>query len=593
MEEKNDSPVRNKQAINVALLSQEEADQLRSQALSSDRATLPAGYYSSIRIVGTFVGIAISLVATYFAYQAGASVIISINNDIGPSENSSLFAIVWSAAQPISVLLFGSLSDRFGRRNWALAAMLLGIVGGAVAATAKTMNTLIGAMVLLGLASGVPASYPLLTGELATNKGKFLATVTVVVPNIIATGFGPYIGQRLVVYATWRWIFYIYIIMMVPATVCFYLWYHPPTFVQLHGHNFKCWDAFKRIDFVGVFLLTAGLTLFLLGVSWGGTTTALTWDSPRILGLLISGILCCIAFVLYECFVPVFPIVPMRFFRDVRGFACINVMSAVFGCINIAVFILWPSQVIHIFGSTGSWEQTAWMSCTVNFGIWTGIIIVGPLYHIIKHIRWQLVVATAWMSIFLGVLTTANSGQRAAAIAVSFLSCLPIGWGEVVTMLLVQYLVDDKDLGAAFAVTSANRTILGCIFTSVFSAILTNKLPQQLSSKLVPNAIAAGLPESSVPGVLAAVAAGNDTALSLVPGMNDPAVLKAVNEGASNAWAGSYAYVYYCALALGLCSVIAAFFTRDMDKYLTGHISRQIYTKDEGAVDVLEKVENS
>lgn len=214
MEEKNDGSVHNKQSINVALLSQEEADQLRSQALSSDRKTLPAGYYSSIRIVGTFVGIAISLVATYFAYQAGASVIISINNDIGPSENSSLFAIVWSAAQPISVLLFGSLSDRFGRRNWALAAMLLGIVGGAVAATAKTINTLIGAMVLLGLASGVPASYPLLTGELATNKGKFLATVTVVVPNIIATGFGPYIGQRLVVYATWRWIFYIYIIMM-------------------------------------------------------------------------------------------------------------------------------------------------------------------------------------------------------------------------------------------------------------------------------------------------------------------------------------------------------------------------------------------
>lgn len=74
--------------------------------------------------------------------------------------------------------------------------------------------------------------------------------------------------------------------------------------------------------------------------------------------------------------------------------------------------------------------------------------------------------------------------------------------------------------------------------------------------------------------------------------MDDPAVLKAVNEGASNAWAGSYAYVYYCALALGLCSVIAAFFTRDMDKYLTGHISRQIYTKDEGDVDVLEKVEH-
>ncbi|KAL1617164.1 hypothetical protein SLS54_007941 [Diplodia seriata] len=375
MEENSSLPVPEKKTINVALLSQDEADKLRSQALSSDRDTIPPGYFSSIRIVGTFVGIALALVATYFAYQAGAAVIISINEDIGPSENSSLFAIVWTAAQPISILLFGSLSDRFGRRNWALAANVLGIVGAIVACTAKTMNTLIGAMVLLGLASGVPASYPLLTGELATNKGKFLATITVVVPNVIATGFGPYIGQRLVVYSSWRWIFIIYIIMMVPATVCWYLWYHPPTFVQLHGHNFKRTEALKHIDYLGVLLLTAGLTLFLLGVSWGGTTTALTWDSARILGLLISGIICCIAFVIYECLVPASPIVPMRFFKDVRGFACINVMSAVFGCINIAFFILWPSQVIHIFGSTGSWQETAWMSCTVNFGIWAGIIM--------------------------------------------------------------------------------------------------------------------------------------------------------------------------------------------------------------------------
>lgn len=220
--------------------------------------------------------------------------------------------------------------------------------------------------------------------------------------------------------------------------------------MQLHGHNFSRREAIKRIDFLGILLLTAGLTLFLLGVSWGGTTPVLTWNSAHILGLLIPGIVCCVSFVIYECLVPASPIIPMRFFKDVRGFACINVMSAVFGCINIAFFILWPSQVIHIFGSTGSWEQTAWMSCTVNFGIWTGIIIVGPLYHIIKRIRWQLVVATAWMCVFLGVITTSNSGQRSAAIAVSFLSCLPIGWGEVVTMLLVQYLVDDQDLGAAF-----------------------------------------------------------------------------------------------------------------------------------------------
>lgn len=195
-------------------LSQDEADKIRSQALSATQAELPHGYFYSPRVLGTFGGIGLSLAATYFAFEAGAGVIIAINEDIGPSDNASLFSIVWTVAQPISILFFGRLSDTFGRRNFALGANFLGIIGGIVACTAKKMNTLIGAQVILGIASGVPASYPLLTGELATNKAKFLATLTAVVPNIIATGFGPYLGQRLVVVANWRWIFYIYLMII-------------------------------------------------------------------------------------------------------------------------------------------------------------------------------------------------------------------------------------------------------------------------------------------------------------------------------------------------------------------------------------------
>lgn len=194
--------------------STENADHIRSQALSTESENLPKGYLTSPRLIGTFVGISFSLVATYFLFEAAASIITVINADIGPSENAALFTIVWTVAQPISILLFGRLSDRFGRRNFALGGNILGIIGAIVGSTAKDMNTLIGAMVLLGLASGPVASYPLLTGELASNKAKFLATVCVVVPNIIATGFAPYIGQRLAVVANWRWVFYIYIMMI-------------------------------------------------------------------------------------------------------------------------------------------------------------------------------------------------------------------------------------------------------------------------------------------------------------------------------------------------------------------------------------------
>lgn len=355
---------------------------------------------------------------------------------------------MWTVCDCVSILLFGGLSDRFGRRWLAIGANLLGIVGGIVACTASSMNVLIGANVLLVLASGPPASHPLLTGELASNKTKFLATVLVVVLNVVATGFGAYLGQRLAILASWRWIFYIYIIFMVPGTVLFFFFYFPFSFTQMHGKQTTTLEEIKKIDFAGVFLLVAGLTLFLLGVSWGGN--GLAWKSSTILGLLISGAMCLIAFVLYEIYgSPARPIIPMHFFKDLTGFVPIVIISGVTGCLNVALQIVWPSEATRIFG-TVDWERTAWLSTTVAFGAWGGIILFGSLFSVIGHIKWQLVFGCVWTTAFLGAMAAITRERLGMGAAFSFLAMLPIGWGEVVTMVMVQYIASDIDLGVTF-----------------------------------------------------------------------------------------------------------------------------------------------
>lgn len=209
------SPQEGATIASMGSLNSDEADKIRSEALAIDSSKLPPGYFMSARMIDSFAGTAIVVAATYFQFQAAAAVITSaINPDIGPSANVALVSTVWTVSQPISLLLFGRLSDRFGRRNFALAYCLLAVIGGIVAATAQSIETLIGAEVIMGIASGVPAAYPLLAGELVSNKQKYVGTAIVVVPNVIATGFGPYIGLALVQEANWRWIFYIFIIMM-------------------------------------------------------------------------------------------------------------------------------------------------------------------------------------------------------------------------------------------------------------------------------------------------------------------------------------------------------------------------------------------
>lgn len=57
--------------------------------------------------------------------------------------------------------------------------------------------------------------------------------------------------------------------MMGIAIVLQVLFYRPPSFRQLHGNERTIAQELKRVDWVGMFLLVAGLLLFLLGISWG------------------------------------------------------------------------------------------------------------------------------------------------------------------------------------------------------------------------------------------------------------------------------------------------------------------------------------
>lgn len=101
---------------------------------------------------------------------------------------------------------------------------------------------------------------------------------------------------------------------------------------------------------------------------------------------------------------------------------------------------------------------------------------------------------------------------------------------------------------------------------------------------------AAGLPETSITDLMTAISAGTPDALQAVPGMNDK-ILAVTNDTVSDSYSASYAYVYYFCVALGCLSIIAAACMRDMDCYLTEHVSRQIYNAKETGIDPIQSLE--
>lgn len=91
---------------------------------------------------------------------------------------------------------------------------------------------------------------------------------------------------------------------------------------------------------------------------------------------------------------------------------------------------------------------------------------------------------------------------------------------------------------------------------------------------------------------MTAAAAANQTALAAIEGKT-PELLRTTNIAVSDAYSKSYSYVYYFAVAIGVLAIAASVCMRDFDKYLTSHVSRQLYHKRDANTNPLEAAKSA
>ena len=91
----------------------------------------------------------------------------------------------------------------------------------------------------------------------------------------------------LVAHLTWRWAFYLGVIVNGLALVLVLVFYWPPGFIGLHPDGKSRTQQFKELDFVGLALFAGGLTTFLVGVSFG--SNPYSWRDTHVLAPLLIG----------------------------------------------------------------------------------------------------------------------------------------------------------------------------------------------------------------------------------------------------------------------------------------------------------------
>ncbi|KAK5169361.1 uncharacterized protein LTR77_005336 [Saxophila tyrrhenica] len=527
-------------------------------------AALPPGYWRSPRFLGSSLAMALSLLATVSAFGYAAPILGVINADIGPDDNYVWVSLVYTVSLSVSLVIVGRVTDIFGRREFVISFTALGVVGSIVCMTAQNIPVLIGGNVLLGVSTAAGMSFPFLMGELVPIRYRYAASGALYVLLYPGSGFGPMVSQAMIKYhpeVGWRGIYYILLGYEILALILWVTCYFPPTFEQKHGSD-KKWDWIKNFDYVGMFLYSAGFVLFLFGLSEGGAVYP--WSSPKVISFIVVGFAVLVAFVLWECYMPLKePFVPMSLFRDLRWTAAC-VLVGIGAGVYYAFAIVWPTQVATVYASGDPIKDSA-ISSIIGAAVVAGQVAGGFLTTKIGHVRYQLMCAFGLAGILLGCVAVTTPYNKATTSTLVALGLFATGWNEVLAIATITVaLKDQKNIGSAGGVAGGIRMGISAILSAVYTAILGSRLAQTIPNQVPAALVEAGLPTGSVADWIAAYTSGSSTALGGVQGVSD-AIIAAGTAAYKEASSDAYRTVFLSTIAINGIGVILTFFVPDPD----------------------------
>lgn len=74
--------------------------------------------------------------------------------------------------------------------------------------------------------------------------------------------------------------------------------------------NLRDCRKLKAVDFLGIFLALAGMTVVILGLTWGGQDYA--WNSAQVITTLVVGTAVSVAFMMWQWRGPKYPLIPCK-----------------------------------------------------------------------------------------------------------------------------------------------------------------------------------------------------------------------------------------------------------------------------------------
>ena len=214
-------------------------------------------------------------------------------------------------------------------------------------------------------------------------------------------------------------------------------------------------------------------------------------------------------------------------------------------------------------------EQPYWIACGLTTVVW------GYSSTKLRTIREPLFVG--FLIFTAGIVGLATVQPKDSTNTIVFAGLAGIGFGAPLILIIagVQLSTPHHLIATATAVTTSSRAVAATVFTAIYAAALSSRLPKEIAKYVPKAALGAGLPPSSLPAFIAALAGNEPAALAKVPGVT-PKIIGAGVVALKQALADSIRVVYIIAAPFGALACILCLFLGDLRKTMNYRVDAPV-----------------